>query len=85
VYERHNGRRPRRGQPSLDRCDRACANIARTDTHTDLARREGGTRQKFIADPLIPQPLRERHRQRLTALRQITDRHERVRPEVGRR
>jgi len=55
--ERRNGQRPRRGQPSLDRCDVACANIARTDTHIDLARHEAGNRQTLIANPLTPQPL----------------------------
>jgi hypothetical protein len=81
--ERHNGQQRRRGQPSLDRCDADCANIARTDTHIDLARREAGNRQTLIADPLTPQPLRERHRQRLNAVHQIIDRHERTRPEAG--
>jgi hypothetical protein len=81
--DRDSRRQARRAQPSLDRCDAACANIARTDTHIDLARREAARRQILISDPLTPQPLRERHCQRVGHLHQLVNRHERTRPAGG--
>ncbi|GAA1773061.1 hypothetical protein [Nonomuraea bangladeshensis] len=65
--------------PAIDRCDPACANIARTDTHIEALQSEVAQLQEEIADPLTPTPLRERLKQRVAALRGIKSRASTVR------
>lgn len=62
--------------PATDRCDPACANIARTDTHIQLLQTEIANLSEEVTSPLTPTPLRERLKQRSTALQRIVDRHE---------
>ncbi|WP_410628205.1 hypothetical protein [Amycolatopsis sp. cmx-8-4] len=76
---RGNPTRPT-GTPSFDRCNTACANVARTDTHIDRARREAAALQHEIDSGLHPQPIRNRHQQRRIRLLEIIDRHERDKP-----
>jgi hypothetical protein len=64
--------------PAIDRCDPACANIARTDTHIDRLRHEITELADQVASPLTPVPLKERFKLRITALQRIADRHERT-------
>ncbi len=65
--------------PAVDRCDPACSNIARTDTHITRLHAEITQLGQEIASPLTPTPLRERLRQRLTLLQNIADHHQRTR------
>jgi hypothetical protein len=65
--------------PAIDRCDPACANIARTDTHIRKLREEIAQLAEEITSPLTPIPLRERLKQRITALQAILERHDRTR------
>ncbi|SDC65633.1 integrase [Actinokineospora iranica] len=67
--------------PSFDRCNTACVNVARTDTHIDRVRREVEHLQDEIDTGLDPHPIRERHRQRRLTLLRIIDQHERGRPD----
>ncbi|TWP32700.1 integrase [Leekyejoonella antrihumi] len=64
--------------PAIDRCDPACANIARTDTHIDQLRREISELAEQVSGPLTPIPLKERLKQRIAALQRVLDRHERT-------
>jgi len=66
--------------PSFDRCDRACGNIARTDTHIARARAEADALQAEIDSGLNPHPITQRHRQRQETLREIIAAHERTPP-----
>jgi hypothetical protein len=77
--ERGNRTAQRHTAPALDRCDPACANIARTDTHIQAARDEIKHLEAEIADPLTPIPLAARLRQRTQTLQAIVDRHDRTR------
>ena len=65
--------------PSLDRCQPACANIARTDEHITRARAEVTRLQGDVADPLTPLPLRIRLEQRVVVLTAMVRRHEQTR------
>ncbi|HEY5986079.1 MAG TPA: hypothetical protein VIV12_06790 [Streptosporangiaceae bacterium] len=51
---------PAGGHGSLDRCNPACANIARTDTHITALTAEITRLHAAIASPLSPGPFRER-------------------------
>ncbi|MFI7708273.1 hypothetical protein [Nonomuraea sp. NPDC049480] len=73
------GRAKRNLPPSIDRCDPACANIARTDTHVAALQQEIARLEAEIADRLTPTPLRERLKQRVGALNAIVDRHQQMR------
>lgn len=64
--------------PAIDRCDPACANIARTDIHIGQLRREITELAEQVASPLTPMPLKERLKQRIATLQRIADRHERT-------
>ena len=77
LCDPQRGKRPaaRHTPPALDRCEPACANIARTDTHMNAAQAEIDQLQAEIADPLTPQPLAARQRQRLASLQAMIDRH----------
>ncbi|MBF6216272.1 integrase [Nocardia puris] len=67
--------------PSFDRCKAACANIARTDTHIDRARREIASLQDEIDSGLNPHPIQQRQRQRQQALLHIIDQHDHGNPD----
>lgn len=69
------------GTPSFDRCNTVCANVARTDTHIDRARREAAELQNEIDSGLHPHPIQQRHQQRRQVLLEIIDRHERSKPD----
>lgn len=58
---------------------RACANIARTDTHINRLRAEITQLEAEITSPLTRAPLRERLKQRVILLRAVAGRHERTR------
>jgi integrase len=73
------GRTSRKMPPAIERCDPACANIARTDTHISRLREEVAQLEEEIASPLTPTPLRERLKQRTVFLHAIADRHQRTR------
>ena len=61
------------GTPSLDRCQAACPNIARTETHA-LQLRAQAERLRGPADAaLTPQPVADRLRHRATALDELAD------------
>ncbi|MFA4081352.1 integrase [Mycobacteroides salmoniphilum] len=61
--------------PALNRCNPDCANIARTDIHIEALEHEITDLQREIANTLTPTPLRERLKQRVTALTRIRTRH----------
>jgi len=69
--------RPR--PPALDRCDPACANIARTDTHIQAIHHEIKHLEQEAGDPLTPIPLATRQSQRIQTLQAMITRHERTR------
>jgi hypothetical protein len=77
---------PERGQrgraaatPSHDRCDPACANIARTDTHIARVRKEISELDGEIGAGLSPHPVTQRLRQRRASLQILVDRHDQTR------
>ncbi|RKM73926.1 hypothetical protein COO55_18905 [Rhodococcus opacus] len=65
--------------PAVDRCDPACANIARTDTHIAALRSEIARLRKEVVEPATPMPLRERLGQRVAHLDTLVEQHERTR------
>jgi integrase len=67
------------GHPDLDRCNPACANIARTDEHIAALTAEIARLRAEAASPLAPEPIRQRLTQRAAALEQIAERHARTR------
>jgi hypothetical protein len=67
------------GHPDLDRCNPACANIARTDEHIAALTAEIARLHAEAASPLAPEPIRQRLTQRAAGLGQIADRHARTR------
>jgi hypothetical protein len=67
------------GHPDLDRCNPACANIARTDDHIAALTAETVRLRAEAARPLAPEPIRQRLTQRAAALEQIAERHARTR------
>jgi hypothetical protein len=64
--------------PDLDRCNPACANIARTGEHIDALTAETARLRAEAASPLAPEPIRQRLLQRADALEQIAERHART-------
>ncbi|MFD3505314.1 hypothetical protein [Streptomyces sp. NPDC058678] len=46
--------------PNWNRCNPACANISRTDTHMQRAREQLAHIDTDCADPRLPHPLRRR-------------------------
>ncbi|MFJ8313488.1 MULTISPECIES: hypothetical protein [unclassified Streptomyces] len=68
--------------PSHDRCRTTCPNIARTDQHMNLARREAELLDAEINDDTTPFPIRRRLQQRQTTLLGIISQHDatRIRP-----
>jgi hypothetical protein len=65
--------------PDLDRCNPACANIARTGEHITALIAETARLRAEAASPLAPEPIRQRLTQRAAALEQIAERHTRTR------
>jgi len=64
----------RRG-PSLDRCQTACGNIARTDTHITAALAEAEAIDAEVATNIHPQPITHRLRRRAADLRALAATH----------
>jgi len=69
--------------PALDLCDRACANIARTDEHVAALTAEIVRLRAESASPLLPGPIRQRLAGCAAALEKIADRHARTRITPG--
>lgn len=65
--------------PSHDRCNSACANIARTDTHMERARAEIVRIEAEITAGVVPLPIQQRLRQRQAALADIIAHHQATR------
>ncbi|MCX4996188.1 hypothetical protein OG739_26170 [Streptomyces longwoodensis] len=73
------GRGPGQRTPSFSRCDLACANISRTDTHIERAKAERQAITEELADGLNPIPVAQRLRQRDQKLESIISEHEATR------
>jgi hypothetical protein len=71
------------GHPALDRCDPACANIARTDDHITALTAEITRLRAEAASPLLPGPIRQRLVSRAAALEKIAEGHARTRITPG--
>jgi hypothetical protein len=67
------------GHPDLERCNPACANIARTDEHITALTAEAARLRAEAASPLVPVPIRQRLAQRAAVLERIAERHARTR------
>lgn len=61
--------------PSLDRCRSACANIARTDHHTERMTAAAQNLRVQASSPLVPEPLAERLRSKAEHLEELADQH----------
>lgn len=46
--------------PNWNRCNPACTNISRTDTHIERAREQLAELDTHCADPRLPHPIRRR-------------------------
>ncbi|WP_316528106.1 hypothetical protein [Kitasatospora brasiliensis] len=73
------GQEPVQRTPSHDRCQAACPNIARTDTHIERAKAEISEIDAECTDGLNPLPITRRLEQRRATLAEIIDKHERTR------
>jgi hypothetical protein len=60
----------------MSKVNTSAAGTTRTDTHIRHLRIEITNLSDEVASPLTPTPLRERLKQRITALQRIVDRHE---------
>jgi hypothetical protein len=65
-------------RPDLDRCNPACANIARTGEHIAALTAETARLRAEAGSPLAPEPIRQRLIQRADALESIAERHART-------
>jgi hypothetical protein len=65
--------------PDLDRCNPACANIARTDEHMTALTAEVARLRAESASPLLPGPISQRLASRAAMLEKIAERHARAR------
>ncbi|MFG2882827.1 hypothetical protein ACGFYV_11045 [Streptomyces sp. NPDC048297] len=65
--------------PSHSRCHSACPNIARTDTHMDLASTEIERINAEVSDGLLPHPIRRRLEQRRQTLAALIEDHRQTR------
>lgn len=65
--------------PSLDRCQTACPNIARTDSHAQQLRAEAERLRGQADTALTPQPVASRLRDRAATLAELADKHDRTR------
>lgn len=77
--DRGRGRGGHQRTPSLDRCDRLCANISRTDTHIARAQAERQAIIEELADRINPLPIAQRLIQRNQKLETIISDHEATR------
>jgi hypothetical protein len=68
------GGQPQR-TPSHDRCNSACANISRTDTHIERVQSEVDRIEDEITAGLVPLPIQQRLRQRQRSLGEIITGH----------
>lgn len=73
--DRATGRGPAH-TPSLDRCQPACANIARTDTHIARAQAEIDRLDAELSASTDPHPIQQRLQARRAALQAIIDAHQ---------
>jgi hypothetical protein len=71
-----------RRTPDLGDCRPGCANIARTDGDIAHIRRRAVELEAIVAEPLSPEPRRERERHELIRLQDILQQHDRTRPDV---
>ncbi|KOG52056.1 hypothetical protein ADK76_33395 [Streptomyces griseoflavus] len=67
---------PTRRMPNRARCNPACANISRTDTHIRRAENQIEEIDAELEDQLAPKPLRLRHQQCRSAKEGIIERHQ---------
>ena len=65
--------------PALARCDPRCPNEVRTDSHIEALTDEIHRHDVAADSPLLPEPLRKRHRQRVEAIASIIEWHEQER------
>lgn len=65
--------------PDESDCRSACTNLAYTDRDIDVLRERLTALDAAAADPLSPQPLRDRNATQATQARNIIERHERTR------
>lgn len=65
--------------PDLTRCDPACPNITRTDTHMDGIHKKLREMDDEVGSPATPEPWRVRLTQRRAKMQAILDAHERNR------
>lgn len=65
--------------PDLTRCVPGCANGARTDTHVEHLKDEQAWNQQQADAETTPEPLRQRHRQRVSAIQETITEHEATR------
>lgn len=65
--------------PDLEDCRPGCANIARTDGNIAHIRWRAAELEAIVADPLSPEPRRERERHELARLQDILEQHDRTR------
>ena len=65
--------------PSLDRCQAACPNIARTDSHAGQLRAQAERLRSQADTPLTPHPVADRLRHRAIALIELAGKHDRTR------
>ena len=70
-----------RRTPDRTDCQPGCQNIARTDHDVDQLRRRAAELAELAADPLSPQPRRQREHHELQRLRTIIDEHDHTRPQ----
>jgi len=64
--------------PDITRCVSGCGNVARTDAHIASISGEIEWRETEAASPFMPEPLRERHLQRVATLKAIVEKHGRT-------
>ncbi|WP_208615108.1 hypothetical protein, partial [Streptomyces caeruleatus] len=81
LCDPHRGRPGHRPPPapSHDRCQRACANIARSDSQIEQLKDEVSELNDEINDGLNPRPIELRLRQRRDAQQSVIDKHEATR------
>lgn len=65
--------------PNLTRCDPRCANVSRTDKHIKEINNDIRWQKDQLESELTPEPLKERHLQRIRNLQDIIKNHETTR------
>lgn len=70
--------------PNLTRCDSKCPNIARTDSHMNQLKIEAKWQELQSLSELVPEPLRQRHIQRVAAIAEMIEKHESAQVKKGR-